>query len=718
MIRRLALRIASLAIVSIIAIVSANPEQAWADVPYVTYYKDNYNQQYRIQTAYMPAAALGRELFIDDPDNPGQPKHSPLNQPQDLFIDANDDMYIADTGNNRIVHLDAAGRLLRVLEAEDKPLNRPQGVYVHDNGDIYIADTGNNRVLRLNKDGELLKTFVRPESKLIPESFKFDPVKLVVDKRGFLYIATLGGYQGLLQLDPEGEFQGFFGANKTSASFIDSVKRLLYTREMYEREISKLPGSITSVDKDGDGFVYTVTKEVSAGQLKKLNIAGLDQLAGKGEFADTMSDGRYGEFIRQPGVYESEAPQLNDLTVDKDGNITVIDTRLNVVSQYDGNGNLLFFWGGAAGDTTTKLGLVKMPTAIASDSSNQLYILDSENNVVQKYALSEFGKLVHEANGLTQDGRYEESEPLWEEVYRQNAYYAPAVLGLAKAAYKRGDYEEARRLFGDAGWARGYSDSFWQNRLLWFQNNFGFFMNIIIGLLAAGIILRLAARRFGWRLRPRRGEGGRRRSRELGKQLAHALHIARHPLDGFYGIRHEGKGGPAAATIVLALALAAYGFMRARTNFVFNPSVVTEPGIGNALIQFTVIWLGFVVANYLTSSLSQGEGRFRDVYAASAYAMLPFVAVGVPLTVLSGALTLNEASIYYFLQYGLYGWAALLLFWQIQGVQNFSVGEAAKNVLLTVLTLFVIAILIFIAFSLTSELAGFIYSIYQEVAIR
>ncbi|OXS52827.1 nuclease PIN [Cohnella sp. CIP 111063] len=718
--RRLALRIALLGIVGIIAALSVYPRQVRGGVPYQTYYRDNYNQQYQIQTAYMPAGVFGRELFAEDPAHPGELKISPLSQPQDLFIDSRDQIYIVDTGNNRIVHLDKDGSLIRLLEPKDNPLRRPQGVYVHTNGDIYIADTGNNRVLRLDRDGRVLAEFGRPDSKLIPASFKFDPVKLVVDKRGFLYIATLGGYQGLLQLDPEGQFQGFFGANKTSASFIDSVKRLLYSREMYEREISKLPGSITSVDINREGFIYTVTKEVSKGQLKKLNIAGLDQLAGKGEFADTLSDGQFGESIRQFGRMPLVSPQLNDLTVDTDGNMTVIDTRLNVVSQYDGNGNLLFFWGGEAGDTTTKLGLVKLPSAIASDSANQLYILDSENNVVQKYVLSEFGKLVHQANGLTQDGRYEDSEPLWREVYRQNAFYAPAVLGLAKAAYKKGDYEEAQRLFQSAGGVQGYSDSFWQNRLLWFQNRFGLFMNLILGLAALVYIARYASRRLGWRpsllgerIRKPRGSIGRHL-----KQLGHAFYVMKHPLDGFYGIRYEGKANPLSASIWLLLAVAAYGFMKARTNFIFNPSILFEAQIVNALIQFGVVWLGFVIANYLTSSLTQGEGRFRDVYTASAYAMFPIVLVGVPLTIVSGVMTLSEASIFYFIQYGLYGWAALLLFWQVQGVQNFSVGETVKSLSLSVLTMLVIGILLFIVFSLTSELVSFVYSIYQEVVIR
>ncbi|WP_020621204.1 YIP1 family protein [Paenibacillus daejeonensis] len=715
MIKRLAQRAGRLTAALAVAIALLQPASAYADVPYLTFYKDQYDQQYQMQTAYRPAGALGRELFIADPGAPDQQLHSPLNQPQDLYIDDKDEIYIADTGNNRIVHLNPHGELIRILDFPEDPLNRPQGLFIHDNGDLYIADTGNNRVVRASSQGEVLRTFQRPESKLIPDAFKYDPVKLVVDKRGFLYIATLGGYQGLLQLDPQGEFQGFFGANQTSISFVDSVKRLIYTREMYEREISKLPGSITSVDQGGEGFIYTVTREVQTGQLKKLNIAGLDQLSGKGEFSDSLGGGSYGETIHDPSVVRQVQPQLNDLTVDSDGNITVVDSRLNVVSQYDDNGNLLFFWGGAAGDTTTKLGLVKTPSAIANDSNNDLYILDSENNVVQKYEVTEFGALVHQANRLTQDGRYEESEPLWQEVYRQNAYYAPAVLGLAKASYKRGDYDGAQRLFAATGWAQGFSDSFWQNRLQWFQSQFGSFMNAGLILVVGGLVIRRTSRRLGWsgRLREfRQGITG------LPAQLGFVSHLVKQPLDAFYGIRHEGKASSLSGSLILLLALASYGYFRSGTNFIYNPAIIVDPSVATPLIQFSVVWLGFVLASYLVGSLNQGEGRFRDVYTASAYAMFPFILVGVPLTLLSGVMTLNESAIYHFLAYALYGWTGLLLFWKVQGVQNFSVGETVKHLVLTVLTMFIMAILIFITFSLTSELVSFVYSIYQEVAIR
>src|SRR5690606_26142549 len=120
-------------------------------------------------------------------------------------------------------------------------LRRPEGVFVTDDPfNIYIADTGNRRIVKLDQDGNVLQIIERPESPFIPSDYAFYPIKLVVDNRGFLYIASMGGYQGLLQLDPNGEFVSFFGANTTEISslnrIMNNLKNILYTKEMKENQ--------------------------------------------------------------------------------------------------------------------------------------------------------------------------------------------------------------------------------------------------------------------------------------------------------------------------------------------------------------------------------------------------------------------------------------------------------------------------------------------------
>ncbi|UUZ96496.1 tetratricopeptide repeat protein [Paenibacillus sp. P25] len=85
------------------------------------------------------------------------------------------------------------------------------------------------------------------------------------------------------------------------------------------------------------------------------------------------------------------------------------------------------------------------------NARNELFVLDDQENIVQVFRLSEFGQKVDKANLMTLAGYYEASEKPWQEVLRMNAQFTPAILGLAKAAFKKGQYEEAKRLFKEAG---------------------------------------------------------------------------------------------------------------------------------------------------------------------------------------------------------------------------------------------------------------------------
>lgn len=699
---------------AMLAAVVAFPAVGMAYVPYSTNYKDGYERLVWTQSAYYPVEALGKDIYIPDPKDASRLVYSPLVKPKDLFIDDKDNIYVADTGNSRIVQFDPDGKLVRIIDSKASPLKNPEGLFVAKNGDIYVADTGNKRVVKLDASGTLIKEFKRPDSKFLPEAFKYDPIKLVVDKRGFLYIATLGGYQGLLQLDPEGSFQSFFGANKTVFSFMDAMKRLLYTREMYLREISKLPGSVASVTIDDNGFIYTVTKNIDSSQIKKLNIAGKDLLAVKNEYSDdTAATKTFGE-LRFPNR-EKTKPQLSDVTVDKSGNITVIDSALNYLNQYDANGNLLFFWSGDSSSSASKLGIVKTPSAVASNSKNELFLLDENNGMFQRFRLSEFGALVHQANALTMEGRYEESEKPWREVRRLNANYTPALLGLGKAAYKKGEFVEAQALFLDSGNQQGYSDAYWQLRLLWFQNHFGALMNAVIAGTLGYLLLERLTRRSEFRKRWKQ----KRSSRFLlVNQFRHVLYVMRHPIDGFSAIRYESKGGFRSSITLLVVAMAAYAVSRAFTSFTFNRAFVLDVNIGMIALQFVIVWLGWVVSNYLISTIYRGEGRFRDVLFGSAYAMFPLLLIGLPLTAVSGVMTLSEQAIYSFFEAATLIWVGLLMFWNVQATQNYSVGETVVNIFLSLVTMTMLGVLVFITFGLSSEMKDFFYSIYQEVTIR
>ncbi|XEC95857.1 YIP1 family protein [Paenibacillus tarimensis] len=679
------------------------PYTVHARAPYWTFSENSYGDWIFTQNPYHPDKFMAHDIHIPNPDNPNEQVHSPLNQPQDLFIAGNDEMYIADTGNHRIVHLDAEGQLVNIISFSDHPLKNPEGVFVDAEGYIYIADTGNRRIVVTDPGGKWIREHHRPDSKYIPPGYSFEPVKLVVDARGFMYIASKGSFQGLMLMDPKGEFHGFFGANGTETTLFDRIKLLIYSEQQLSRQARLLPRVPRNVAIDDTGFIYTTTFGARKEEVKKFNIRS----------ENVLEDIQFGTFYTLNSTIADS--QIVDIAIDSHQNIFTVDRERNNVNIFNAQGEFLFTWIGSVTAGQSRLGLVHTPSAVAVNSQNDLFVLDEGGNNIQKFKLSYFGKLVLEGMNMMNDGRYQESVETFNEVIRLNAHFSPAYKGLGLAAYHRGDYHEALRYFKIAGDKQGYSDALWQIRLKGFQERFSFMANSFLVIGAVGVTGRTVMKRYKLRFRRRRFK----KEFRLLTQLKHSLFILRHPLEGFSDLRYDRKGSYISAFILLLLAVMSYLIHYYYTAFPFTPDLnISEVKTSEALLPVFGAWLSWVVCNYLISSIYRGEGRFADVFIGSAYALTPLILLGVPITILSHGLTLAEASIYEFFYGVMMIWMAALLFWKVQALQNYSVAETIVNILLTLVAMVILWVLAFIVFGLAIDLYEFIYALYQEVTMR
>ena len=402
---------------SIMILLLSSPYAAKAEIPYDTFSVNGFEKTIFTQPAYKPYGVFAQDIYVTDEN--GELEFSPLNQPQDMFIDEYDNVYIADTGNNRIIHLDENGELVRIITSSDNPFNQPSGIFVDTNGEIYVADTGNRRVVKLDKDGSFIKEFGRPESRYIDEKFVFEPINLIVDRRGIIYIVSRGTYQGIIQLNQEGEFNGFFGTNITEVSIMDRVRNIFYTEEQLSRQIRLLPSAIRNIDIDDDGRIYTVSRD-SKEQIKKINVRGENQWK---DFA--FGDHINLDFLRLNQTGDSSKPSTNitDVSVDSYGIVTVVDKESAVIAQFDQNGDLLFFWGAPFSSGTPQVGVTNSPVAVDTNSKNQVFILDDVLNVIQVLEPTEFGADIQQAHILSQEGKYRDSEEYWHKISRQNAVF-------------------------------------------------------------------------------------------------------------------------------------------------------------------------------------------------------------------------------------------------------------------------------------------------------
>ena len=403
--------------------------------------------------------------------------------PADIFTDSQYNVWIADTGNNRVVKFDEKGTFLKEFGVTEGPgkLNAPEGIYISEKGEVWIADRGNGRIVLFTPEGEFVKELGKPRSKLLEEDQVYQPNKLVIDRRGYIYVLNGGGdYRGIFLLDSEGEFRGFFGANRLNFDLMRLMIRT-FTTEAQKKQISKvLPTHHANLFTDPRGFLYTVSPLAQKDQIKKLNSIGKDIYS--------AAEKEYGMNMRR-GV-QLVRPQFVDVTVDEQGIVSALDFNTGFIYQYDQSTNLLAIFGGRG----AQRGKFELPQSIAGGRDGRIYVLDANRNTVQVFRRTEFAELVHQGSRLYYDGFYEQASDVWKEVLRRDANYELAHTGLGKALFKRGQYVQAMNEYEIARNKDGYSQAFGEWRHGFLRENFGWILPLFV--FAGWVLTTLIARMF------------------------------------------------------------------------------------------------------------------------------------------------------------------------------------------------------------------------------
>ena len=114
----------------------------------------------------------------------------------------------------------------------------------------------------------------------------------------------------------------------------------------------------------------------------------------------------------------------------------------------------------------------------------------------------------------------------------------------------------------------------------------------------------------------------------------------------------------------------------------------------------------------------QGEGTFKDIVMTAGYACLPFVLIPLPVAIISNISTYTESVYLDAANYLALIWFALLLFFGIMTVHQYSLGKMVGTAVVTAVAMAAIIFLCLLFYNLFSQLVGFVYSLYKEIALR
>lgn len=504
-------RIATRAAAAVMAAVMLGTCVAYADEPYDGYNYDWWEDPVPSQNGYVVDKVItGADMGVGS-----------LSEPSDIFISDSEEIYIADTAykgtlspnmKGRIVITDKSFKLKTAVEyldftdvqdwlnakkeelaervadyqkCSDIYFDGPTGVFVDDDDVVYVADTANDRVVAFTVEtdadgvgyGRVIRVFTRPDSDVYDAKTTFNPSKVLVDAAGNVYICIKSITKGAVVFSKDGEFNGYFGANRVEATadvLMNAFWKLVFTREQVKKMQRSVPVEISNFDIDEDNFIYTVTesKTVETDVIKKLNSAGTNIFINLG-----YSDYTFGDALTKYYRGQTYSSQITDVDIGENGTINLLDLKTGRVFQYDNECNLLFIFGGKG----TQKGTFTTVNAVES-LGTKVYVLDGRKASVTVFRQTEFGDLVHEAITLFNSGKYEEARKPWEEVLRRDSNYWLAYIGLGNAYLNEGDFETAMEYFLYNS-RSGYNDAFKGWRMNFIRDNFTVIAIIIVGSL-------------------------------------------------------------------------------------------------------------------------------------------------------------------------------------------------------------------------------------------
>ncbi len=689
----------------------------FAAVPYATYTYDIDGFMALSPDAYVP------DKLIDSND---LTLATALDSPKDIFVDAHEMVYIADTKNNRIIVVNENWETQFGISDfyNDNgiydSLAAPEGVFVNEI-EIYVADSQNHRIVVFDReDGSFKRIIPEPQSDVFPEGHIYTPVAVAVDTAGRIYVVSSTTTYGVISMNSDGTFLGFLGAQKTTPSAFDIFWRRFQTKAQRAQSTQYVPTEYNNLTIDETGFIYVTTSTIDAhsqqtaidnqdksadyAPVKKLNPSGQDIMNRNGFYPPS---GEVKVQMDEMEGYSITGPsKVIDVALGPAGMWSIIDEKRSKVYTYDQDGNLLYIFG----DKGSQLGNIANIQCIAY-KGDDLVILDKSNDTITTYKRTEYGDLLVAALQNTEERKYDQAVVYWRDILQRNSNFDMAYIGIGDSLYRQGNYEDAMSYYKSAHAVEKYSNAFKQIRKAWMSDW------ILVVPLVIIIFFVIVAKFFKYANKVNVAGQKMKSKRSLKETFLYAFHIIFHPFDGFWDMKHEKRGSMTASLIIVAITILGFIYKSSGTAYIFAPEAEGISYIGETLgvLMPYILWC---VANWCLTTLFEGEGSMKDIFMATGYAMLPIPMFMIPATAITNVLLFEEASIITLLNSLGFVWAGFLIFFAMSVIHDYALG---KNVITCIGTIVGMAIIIFLGvlFSgLVTKIVSFVYNIYVELSYR
>ena len=264
--------------------------------------------------------------------------------PHSIDIDKDGNIYVTDTGNDRIQKYDNDGKfILQWGEegTEDGQFDKLHDVYADPSGQyVYTLELKNHRVQKFTPDGKFILKWGFEDTG--GQGAERTPHQLTVDYNGYVYLTDKNAHQ-ILKFDGNGNFIEAYGSKgSTEGKFLEP-----------------------------HGIVFDRNNNMYVTDMKNSRVQVFDK--------DFNFKRQWGSFGNGTGQFSGTIPGIDLYKREKENLVFVVDKRSTNFQVFDDNGKFISKFGSKGKQD----GQFNRPEDLAIDPEGKVFVADTGNSRIQ-----------------------------------------------------------------------------------------------------------------------------------------------------------------------------------------------------------------------------------------------------------------------------------------------------------------------------------------------
>lgn len=275
-----------------------------------------------------------------------------LNAPRGVAAAGDGTVYICDSGNNRILHINQDGIVIGQVGMEGNgpgQFNQPWGIALDQQGNVFVADTWNHRVQKFSPDLEFITSWGSYGQGETGTAF-WGPRDIAIDMDGRVLVSDTGNKR-VVVFDADGGYQTEFGGGGSLSGQLEEpvglavspVNNAVFVADTWNQRVQVFESSIGVTDY----FVSTNQWDI---------------------------DGWFGQSLENKPY----------ISIDELNNVIVADPENARVLIFSSEGTFIGFFGEYNLQGATGFGLV---SGLDADGAGGIWVTDSAKNELKYFTL-------------------------------------------------------------------------------------------------------------------------------------------------------------------------------------------------------------------------------------------------------------------------------------------------------------------------------------------